>query len=439
MSIFIPPSYRRLAAGDVPAYLAAIDTIAGRLGGKPDDWSVREVSDGVMNLVFLVDGPSGSVCVKQALPHVRLDESWPLPLDRNTWEKTYFETTAPFVDGATPAIHHHDPEQFVLMIEKLAPHVVLRDALIKGRRFPKAAPDAARYAARALFFTSDLHLPYDDKQELIAKARANALLHRTMREIVIRDPYYDSDRNRWTSPQLDDIAKVFHTDAELRAAAARIGYKVVSSPQALLHNDFHTGALMVTETDTRVIDPEFAVFGPIGVDPGIFIAHLLFAYFSQPGQASEGDDRRAFQTWLLEQIPIFWNTFHRQFLELWRRHSGGDAYFAEVFSDPAGIEALDRERHRFLDEVYRDALDYAALILIRNTIGYVHFGDHEAIADPDRRAASEAGGLALARHILLHPEAFPTIEALAAAIPGFAFPAGKPGEKLSFARQLADA
>jgi 5-methylthioribose kinase len=34
--------------------------------------------------------------------------------------------------------------------------------------------------------------------------------------------------------------------------------------EALLHGDLHTGSVMVTESDTRVIDPEFAFFGPIG-------------------------------------------------------------------------------------------------------------------------------------------------------------------------------
>lgn len=439
MSVAIPPGYRRLGPEGVAPYLAAIAPVRDRLGGAPPDWVVREVSDGVMNLVYLVDGPAGSLCVKQALPHVRLDESWPLPLARNIWEKTYFEAVAPFSDRATPEIYHHDAEQFVLVLEKLAPHIVLRNALIEGRRFPKVAADAARYAARATFFTSDLYLTYDAKQELIAKARANGELHRVMREIVMRDPYYDTDRNRWTSPQLDELAAAFRIDPALRIAAARIGYRVVSHPQALLHGDFHTGAIMATEDDTRVIDPEFAVFGPIGVDLGIFIAHLLFAYFSQPGQAAPGEDRSGFQSWLLAQIPVFWNTFHAEFLLLWRAHRGVDTYFGEVFGDEAGAEALDRERLRFLGDIYRDALDYAALILVRNTIGYVHFGDHLAIRDPDRRAAAEAGGLALAREILLDPSAFPTIGDFAAAVPKFAYAPGRPGERLSFRRERDEA
>ena len=43
-----------------------------RLGGEPSAWRIREVGDGNLNLVFIVEGDSGGVVVKQALPYVRL-------------------------------------------------------------------------------------------------------------------------------------------------------------------------------------------------------------------------------------------------------------------------------------------------------------------------------------------------------------------------------
>ena len=35
---------------------------------------------------------------------------------------------------------------------------------------------------------------------------------------------------------------------------------------------------MVTETDTRVIDPDFAFFGPMGFDVGAVLANLVLNY-----------------------------------------------------------------------------------------------------------------------------------------------------------------
>ena len=41
--------------------------------------TVREVGDGNINFVYILEGPAGCLCVKQALPYVRIvGESWPL-------------------------------------------------------------------------------------------------------------------------------------------------------------------------------------------------------------------------------------------------------------------------------------------------------------------------------------------------------------------------
>jgi 5-methylthioribose kinase len=42
----------------------------------------------------------------------------------------------------------------------------------------------------------------------------------------------------------------------------------VSSAEALIHGDLHTGSVMVTREETRVIDPEFAFYGPMDFDVG---------------------------------------------------------------------------------------------------------------------------------------------------------------------------
>lgn len=78
-----PDQYRPLTPETLAARLASIDAVAKRVGSDPALWTVREVGDGNLNLVFIVEGPEGAVVVKQALPYVRLvGDSWPLPLYR---------------------------------------------------------------------------------------------------------------------------------------------------------------------------------------------------------------------------------------------------------------------------------------------------------------------------------------------------------------------
>jgi 5-methylthioribose kinase len=190
---------------------------------------------------------------------------------------------------------------------------------------------------------------------------------------------------------------------------------------------------MASADDTRIIDPEFGVYGAIGIDPGAFIGHLFLAFYSQPGHATPNDDRKEFQTFILEQIEIFWTRFRAVFLNLWRENSGGDAYPSFIFADAAGQAALEAERQRFLDEIWSDTLAFTAVKMIRSTIGYSHFGDLETIADPDQKAASEAGALSLGRLILREPSRFRSIADLTAAARRLEIPRQAPGTQLAFA------
>jgi len=408
--------YMALTEATVPAYLAARPALRNRLGGTPAQWRVREVGDGNLNLVFLVHGPAGAVCVKQALPYVRVaGPDWQMPLDRAYFEYSYYERVGPHVGALAPSILDYDAGKFCLVMEVLAPHIILRRGLIAGHRYPGAATAVADYIARASFFTSDLARPFEAKADDIALFAGNQATARITVDLVFADPYRIAPRNRWTSPQLDDIAAAFRADAPLKIAAAGFGQKYLTCPQALLHGDLHTGSVMVTETDTRVIDPEFCNVGPIGFDLGAFVANMLMAYFAQPGHAEHPGARDDLREWLLEQVEPFWSQFAARFLVLWRAHAAGDAFPATLFTDPASVDALRRAQEAFVAGLFADTVGYAGIEIIRRILGFAHNADFEAIADPDRRAACERAALRLAHTMLVQPARFTTPADLVAA------------------------
>jgi 5-methylthioribose kinase len=71
LKLATPTGYHALTPETVIDYLSGFKKIAAKLGGKPAEWQSREVGDGNLNLVFIIEGPKGAVVVKQALPYVR--------------------------------------------------------------------------------------------------------------------------------------------------------------------------------------------------------------------------------------------------------------------------------------------------------------------------------------------------------------------------------
>jgi 5-methylthioribose kinase len=416
MALPVPPGYAPLTEAGLPAWLASLPKVPDLLGGGTADWSVREVGDGNLNLVFIVEGPRGGVAVKQALPYVRLvGESWPLPLERSFFEHEALVEQARWAPARVPAVHHHDRALACVVMELLAPHVVMRKGLVAGTRYPRFARDVAGFMARTLFHTSDLYLAAAEKKRRMAVFCANTELCRITEDLVFTDPYRLAEMNRWTSPQLDGVAAAFRADGEAKVAVSELKARFLTSAEALIHGDLHTGSIMVTEDDTRVIDPEFAFYGPMGFDVGAVLGNLLLAFFAQSGHAGAADDRREHRRWILDQVAEVWNRFAAEFLALWAAEGRGDLYPRALFEGETGQAALARARAAYMDRLFRDAVGFAAAKMIRRVLGLAHVLDLESIADPERRAACERRALRLARDMLVNRSSYPTPEAVAAA------------------------
>src|SRR6185312_6983518 len=176
-------------------------------------------------------------------------------------------------------------------------------------------------------------------------------------------------------------------------------------------------SVMVTEGDTRVIDPEFAFYGPIGFDLGAFLGNLLLSWYSQPGHVSPPDHRGAYQQWILEAAKTFWESFRHSFLKLWAENAHGDAFPSSMFAHPTDARALEAARAAFMEGLFADMLGFAACKMIRRIVGFAHVIDFERIQDPAVRARCEAGALTMARTLLTHPAQFRSIEDVIDAVP----------------------
>ncbi|WFU37803.1 S-methyl-5-thioribose kinase [Bradyrhizobium sp. CB82] len=403
-------NYRILHEADLRDYLAGRPKLVAALGGAPGDWSITEVGDGNLNLVFIVKGARGGVAVKQALPYVRLvGESWPLPLSRAHYEYLALTRQAQLAPGLVPAVLHHSDALALTVMELLEPHIIMRKGLITGMHYPRFVDDITTFMARTLFFTSDLALTAAEKKDGIAAFAGNHALCKITEDLIFTDPYRVAEQNRWTAPYLDARAASLREDMELHVAISRLKLKFMAGPEALIHGDLHTGSIMVTDGETRVIDPEFAFFGPMGFDVGAVIANLLMAYFASSGHERSPGERRGFEGWVLETVEQVWTEFARKFLALWRTEAAGDAYPASLFAGEKGTARLEAERKAYMQRLFGDTVGFAAAKTIRRIFGLAHNIDFELIEDARTRAISEARAVRLARAMMVETGSFPSI------------------------------
>jgi 5-methylthioribose kinase len=395
--------FAALSAETLPDRLSGNAALKEKIGADFSRWTVKEVGDGNLNLVFIVTGDTGAAIVKQALPYVRLvGESWPLPLKRSFFEYHALTRQAARDPGMVPEILYFDEAQALIVMEYLAPHVILRRALIDGRQLPKIGRDLGLFAARTLFRGSDLSMPTREKKADLALFSDNVELCDITENLVFSDPYFEAALNRHTTPQLDPIVAELRADRDLKVEAQRLKHLFSAKAETLCHGDLHTGSVMVTDDETRVIDPEFAFYGPISFDVGMLIANFWMSYFSQAGHETAPGARDDVRAYLLDTIETLWETFRAEFAHLWRTERRGILYQASLFEDRGDPLAAEQALNIVIDEIWCEMLGFAGVEIHRRILGLAHNADFETIADPDRRAPCETKALKLGRHLAVN-------------------------------------
>ncbi len=393
-------AYTPLTPQTLGQRLGALPVLAERVGPAAS-WQVSEVGDGNLNLVFVVQGAAGQAIVKQALPYVRLvGESWPLPLSRSFFEYHALIRQAARDPGSVPAVWHFDEAQAIVVMEFLSPHVILRHALIAGRRVEGLGRRLGEFCARTLFRGSDLAMPAARRKADLALFAGNAALCDITENLVFSDPYFAAPMNRHT-PGLEPAIARLRGDLSVKVAAQHLKAAFASRAETLLHGDLHTGSVMVTDRETRVIDPEFATYGPMGFDIGMLIANFLMAHLSQPGHAATPGGRDDMAEWLLSVVEALWSAFTDEFARLWRSERHGMLYQASLYEDQGHGLAAEQALADVLGGIWRDSLGFCGVEMHRRILGLAHNADFEKIADPARRVPCEARALALGRQLML--------------------------------------
>jgi 5-methylthioribose kinase len=382
-------TYRALDSYSVIDYLRATPSLANVLDLKTP-MHAREVGDGNLNLVFIVESETGgqSVVVKQALPYLRVaGESWPLTRERMRFETQALIKHNELAPGLAPQVYHYDEEMSLVVMENLSALEVMRRPLVARKRFPNFADHISTFLARTLFFTSDFHLTGVEKKEMQAKF-INPHLCKIQEDFVFTNPFMESPENRW-NPLLDAEVQAVRRNSALKLALAEMKMSYMTHAEALIHSDLHTGSIMANEEMTKVIDPEFAFFGPMGFDVGAVLENLVLNYLSHFAHTPDAEARRDYQAYLLSLVRDIWTQFAAKFDALWVENNCGELMPAKYWEYPGGDEAFAEFRRRTLAHILHDVAGHGGAKMLRRMMGIVSVWDITSIADLEQRAVAE--------------------------------------------------
>ena len=404
-------AYRILDRASLPAYLAEIPAVSDLLGPGAE-LDIQEIGDGNLNFVYRVSNSSDSsksVIVKQAVPFLRMaGEDWPLARDRMRFEIRALSTQGELVPNLVPKIYHADEEMSTVVMQCLDDHIILRIGMIEGVRYPHVAEHIGHFMAETLFKTSAWSMGSIERRELMNQYTLNTDLCKLTEDFIFTFPYMVHESN-YSNPATDQWAKEnIHTDYEYKRDVLIFKELFVAKTEALLHGDLHSGSIMVNQTESYVIDPEFAFFGPISFDVGKVIANFLLCCTSHYHRSGGAEYRQ----WLLDQIPVIWNTFESRFLALWEQAGESTMLANGLLSD----DEQSRFRSEFMMNVLRDAAGFAACSMARRTIGIAGVADIRDIEDLEIRSKLEIFNLKFSKRLMAQRKTLKTFDDLASLI-----------------------
>ena len=362
------------------------------------DLECKEIGDGNINYVFRVwdNNSDKSVIVKQAGETARISDEFKLSTERIKIESEVLQLEGKLAPGLVPVVYKYDSIMNCCSMEDLSDYVIMRQALIEHEKFPLFTDHITTFMVNTLLLTTDVVLEHKEKKGMV-KNFINPELCEITEDLVYTEPYNDyKGRNDVFPPNLEWVTKELYGDKELRLEAAKLKFEFLTNAQALLHADLHTGSIFIKPDSTKVIDPEFAFYGPMGYDVGNVIANLIFAWANGDATIEDRSERKKYTEWIEKTIVEVIDMFRDKFLKAWEKN------VTEIFAKEEGFDKW------YLNTVIRDTAAVTGLELNRRIVGLAHVKDITDIADEKKRLRAERICLTAAKNFIKNREAYLT-------------------------------
>ncbi|WP_342430397.1 S-methyl-5-thioribose kinase [Neobacillus sp. FSL H8-0543] len=354
-----------------------------------------EIGDGNLNLVFhIIDNKQRKgLIIKQALPYAKVvGESWPLTVKRAKIEADALKVFGHITPDFVPEVYYTDDVLAITVMEDLSHLSIARTGFINGETYPLISKHLGEFLAKTLFYTSDYAIGPSLKKEQVQRF-INPELCKITEDLIFTDPFFDAETNDFEESLRPAVEKLWQ-DQDLKFHVTVLKKSFLSEAEVLLHGDLHTGSIFACESQTKVIDPEFAFYGPAGFDIGQVFANLAFQLIANQEK----------ETLIIQHIETFWNIFKEQYTRLWKTENKEEFAGTNTFLN------------FILSKYFEDAVGFAGCELIRRTIGLAHVADLDQIPNQQSRLTAKQKSLELGKVLIKKRTEINTLEKLVEAV-----------------------
>ncbi|MBI4858260.1 MAG: phosphotransferase [Acetobacterium woodii] len=327
-------SYGNLTVAGVADYLKEKEIFPANANLTVVDLhAVKESIEGFVNLIYHVYDESGkSVIMKQMLsmPRFRIEDEknntvedsnrggWTLDLGRMRSEIATLIFWNSVYPGICPEIYLFDEPSRIIVMEDLMELSLLRFELCRMVKHGHFTNKIGAFFARNLFYSSNLHLTNYKKSEVerfFTNPEYTALVEFLFHENI--GVSWERDMIPGTAEKRTELVE----NPAIQAEFKRLENKFMEDKECLIHTDLHSSNIMISADDVRIIDGEFAGFGPLAQDFGRLTASLSLNYVSWFGDTDRTAEEKAdFHNYLLTTIEDLYSTFQNEFRQLVNTH-----------------------------------------------------------------------------------------------------------------------
>jgi Ser/Thr protein kinase RdoA (MazF antagonist) len=228
------------------------------------------LTGGVSSDLWRVDTPELTVCVKAALPTLRVANTWHAPVNRNAVEVAWLRFAAEHAPRAVPRVLAHDGDAGLFAMEFLDPeqHPVWKAELMAGRIDPESPRQVGDLVGRLAAASAQ---PGD----------RDALTRRFATD--------DNFRRLRIEPYLLTTAQ---RRPEVADRLTRLAERTQSTRMALVHGDVSPKNILLGPHGPVLLDAECAWWGDPAFDVAFCLNHLLLKALVAPPGARAARARR---------------------------------------------------------------------------------------------------------------------------------------------------